>query len=200
MELNYPMELFEQILRQTKEDYIEAYKVILEHTGKYHPDIEELQKKLVKENKRLEGKIDLYNAACRELRRISSETGQKFDEALEALAKERKIHRNKLVRLDNTWDALMMLEECVRYLNKPETQTWIDMSGEQIAEIWRKYALKEYREQEGKPKHTNKKLDEEIIAKILEMHEQGASNREICRTLGISADPVRKYIKERSKQ
>lgn len=44
---------------------------------------------------------------------------------------------------------------------------------------------------------SGKKLTEDVIQQILELHDQGLKQIEIANALGISTEPVRRYVKER---
>lgn len=193
-EMKYPMNLQEEILRQAREDYINAFQVLLDQTT--YKTAEDAKDGILKESKRISKKIDFLDDMKTELKRLGVKYGKDYVDIVETIITEQDSLKRDFAKRDKLWDALMMMESCEKYISRPDLLAWVDVTPADIIADWKKQARREHR---NPTKHRNGKLPEEMIQKILELHAQGKSQKAIAKEVGCSPDPVRKYIKERSK-
>lgn len=202
MNIEDSLDLFEQILRQAKEDYIDAYKVICKYTNSYSPNVERVKSDILRLSKKYSDKMDLLQDCRKELTRIGDPTTEemeiwkangkkpedkpqnKYQDAINALIEENKFYRNKYNAMTEPWDSIMMMDSVMKYMDSSIPQMFLDVKSEDVAMEWQKYArkeLKEAKETVGKKKPTNKKLTKEQVNRIYELHDQGLSIKEIAK-------------------
>lgn len=73
----------------------------------------------------------------------------------------------------------------------------VTLTPDDILTDWERCAEEEHRMRVEKPRATSrgKRLSQETIDRIIEMHNEGRTVKEICEELNVSAEPVRKYSK-----
>lgn len=170
-ELNFPIRLAEQILGSARHTYVLA-KRSLGGVPITKADIDKLEQFHRKELEQLKDKGDEWSAARRQWNQ-------------DCLDRLHKWHYTKLTRTMDR-EAQFAHSEWCGYL-----MMGINMTGDDIVRHWDKLAAKNpVMKNSGK----GKPLPQSTVNQIYECHAKGMTNSEIAKTLGISNEPVRKYL------
>lgn len=203
-ELNFPMNLAEAILNQTRADYVlgkerlicrgephnvrEGFRHLLERED-YHSDkIERLRTH--KERLRDWGRTHEYDV---------EEVAQEVEQ-INAWIYESE---QEIKRLEEVKDDYMLCIYALDFVNSDWGKSLmmsINLTESDFVKEWDAEAEAKYLEHKDSPiLNRGKKLPQEKVDKILELYDQGKSQREIARELGISVEPVRKHTKGRTR-